>query len=217
MQKIFDILKNISLFSDISDGDLSSVLSYLDAKIVEYKKDGIIFMEGDAADMIGVLLFGKVHIVKEDYYGNRNIVSEIRQGELFAEVFACAESILMPVSVLAVEDSRVLLLNFKKILSEREFPLRNVLLSNMLKTISIKTLLLNRKIDILSKRSTREKLIAYLSAQTKAAGSPEFTIPFNRQELADFLCVDRSAMSAELSRMRREGIIDFSKNKFRML
>ncbi len=217
MKKIFEVLKNVSIFDNIPPDSLGDALDLLKARKALYKKGSPVFLEGSPADFVGLVLSGKIHIIKEDYYGNRNIVAEVCQGELFGEVFACAGIAAIPVSVLAADDSEVLLMDFKSMFMQPADKTCDTLLSNLLKIVANKTLQLNQKIDILSKRTTREKILAYLSMQIKACGSPEFIIPFNRQELADFLCVERSAMSAELGRMKRYGLIDFKKNKFRML
>ena len=168
---------------------------------------------------MGIVLSGKVHIVREDYYGNRNIVAIVSTGEMFGEVFACAGTDLMPVSVFAEEISEIMFIDLRSITTTcgQGCEFHGVIIRNLLRIVSEKNLILNRKIDFLSKRSTREKLLSYLSAQAKRTGSAEFSIPFNRQELADFLCVDRSAMSAELSKMSRDGLIRYEKSRFRLL
>ena len=168
---------------------------------------------------MGIVLSGKVHIVREDYYGNRNIVAIVSPGEMFGEVFACAGTDLMPVSVFAEEISEIMFIDLRSITATcgQGCESHDVISRNLLRIVSEKNLILNRKIDFLSKRSTREKLLSYLSAQAKRTRSAEFSIPFNRQELADFLCVDRSAMSAELSKMSRDGLIRYEKSRFRLL
>ncbi len=216
MKEYFSILKNMSLFRDIDENQISDVLSIMKARVCSYAKGTAVILEGDRADRAGILLSGKLHIVREDFYGNRNIVSDINPGELFAEVFAFSDTDIMPVSVFAEEESRVLFIDCASMMSSAESKNQyaEILLRNMLRIISDKALLLNRNIGFLSKRTTREKLMAYLSFNAKNTRSSSFTIPFTRQELADFLCVDRSAMSAELSRMQKDGLIEYDRNRF---
>ena len=219
MKKFFSQLDMCGLFDGIAPEDIDSMLSCLKAKIIRYKKGSAVFLEGDPAGNVGIVLSGKVHIVREDYYGNRNIVAIVSTGEMFGEVFACAGTDLMPVSVFAEEISEIMFIDLRSITTTcgQGCEFHGVIIRNLLRIVSEKNLILNRKIDFLSKRSTREKLLSYLSAQAKRTGSAEFSIPFNRQELADFLCVDRSAMFAELSKMSRDGLIRYEKSRFRLL
>lgn len=219
MKKFFPQLYACGLFDEISSDDMDALLSCLKAVTTKYKKGSAVFLEGDSVGRVGILLSGKIHIVREDYYGNRNIVAEITAGEMFGEVFACADIESMPVSVFAEEESEIMFIDCSHVMEtcDKGCDFHNALVKNLLRIVARKTLILNRKIDFLSKRSTREKLLAYLSAQAKKAGSSEFTIPFNRRELADFLCIDRSAMSAELSRMQRDGLIRYDRSRFRLL
>ena len=222
MKKIFKDFKelhDIDIFTGIKADELKSMLSCLGAKTVSYKKGSSILLEGDPADSVGIVIYGTVHIIKEDFYGNRSIMAKAETGELFGEVFACADLDTIPVSVFAAENSEIMFINCKKVLTvcNGSCTFHNILISNLLRIVSEKALFLNQKIDFLSKRSTREKVLAYLSSIAKQTGSNDFTIPFNRQELADFLCVERSAMSAELSRMKRDGLIDYSRSHFRLL
>lgn len=219
MKKNFAQLEKLAIFSGIDHDDMDSMLTCLQGKVVSYKKGSTIFFEGDPANLVGVLLSGKAHIIKEDYYGNRNLVAEVSPCELFGEVFACANLDSIPVSVIAMEKSEVLFMDCKRILTTcaNGCKFHNRLISNLLQIVARKTLILNQKIDFISKRSTQEKLMSYLLSQAKQANSSEFVIPFNRQELADFLYVERSAMSAQLSRMRQEGLIEYDRNWFKLL
>lgn len=222
MKNFFEILKNVELFRGIAEKDLSDVLSCLKATAISYDKGKAVLLEGSPADSIGILLSGKVHIVKEDYHGNRNIVAEVLPSELFGEVFVCAEMQSLPVSVFAAEQSKILFISRSRILNpcDKGCGFHNLLIANLLKIISQKALFLNRKINVLSKRTTREKLLSYLGNVCYSGGKKageEFVISFNRQELADFLCVDRSAMSAELSKMQRDGLIVYSGKRFKLL
>jgi len=222
MKKIFKDFKELydsDIFKGIEADELETMLSCLGAKTVSYKKGAAILLEGDPADSVGIVISGTVHIIKEDFYGNRSIMAKAETGELFGEVFACADLDTIPVSVFAAENSEIMFINCKKVLTvcNVSCTFHNILISNLLRIVSEKALFLNQKIDFLSKRNTREKILAYLSAIAKQKGTNDFTIPFNRQELADFLCVERSAMSAELSRMQRDGLIEYSRSHFRLL
>ena len=150
-----------------------------------------------------VVLLGTVQVVQEDYYGNRSVMTVLQPGESFAEVFSCAGFEVMPVSVMAVTDSEVLLLDCRCVLTtcSRSCHFHSLLMKNMLEGMA-------QKIQYMCKRTTREKLMAYLSNQAKQQGSKEFVIPHNRQSLADYLGVERSAMSVEISKLKKAGKID---------
>ena len=138
---------------------------------------------------------------------------------MFGEVFACASVKEMPVSVYAAEKSSVMLLDFKRLLTtcSNACPFHSKVIQNLLQIVSEKALALNKRIEIMSKRSIRDKLICYLTMEYERTRKLQFAIPFNRQQLADYLCVERSALSAEMSRMKKEGIIDYRKNEFWLL
>lgn len=212
----YPILKKNKLFKSVDKEDIGNLLKCLSAKTKTYSKNDIIHMDGDNISYIGIILSGRVQIIKEDYFGNRTILSNLDEGEIFGEAFACANISKIPVTVISATESVILFIDYKRIITVCSsccvFHLK--LIGNMLNILATKNLMLNHKIDCLSKRTTRERLLTYLSFQSKKAESNSFTIPFNRQELADYLCVDRSAMSSELGKMRDEGILDFKKNKF---
>ena len=169
--------------------------------------------------MVGIVLEGCVQMVREDYYGNRSILARMGPAELFGEGFACADVKTFPISVVAVEDSQVLLIDSRRITvtCANACSFHNRMIFNMLKVVANKNLVLNQKIEITSRRTTREKLMAYLLTQAKLHQSDAFTIPYDRQALADYLEVERSAMSAEISKLRRDGIIECEKSTFRLL
>ena len=197
----------------------SEMLSCMQAHVHACAKNQAVLREGDPAGTIGIVLSGGIQVEKTDYYGNRTLLARLEPPELFGEAFACAGVQQLPVSVIAVQDSEVLLIPCKRILTTCanccEFHTR--VLYNLLRIVASKNLMLNQKIEFLSKRTTKEKLMAFLLAQAKQNGSRTFSIPYDRQALADYLGVERSAMSAELSRLRREGKIDFYKNQFKLL
>jgi CRP-like cAMP-binding protein len=166
---------------------------------------------------VGLVLSGGVKIIKEDADGRIALLTELGASDLFGEVFACAGIDHIPVTILASEASEILFIDYKRIITSctAACPFHAKLIENMLKLIAVKSLMLNRKIEILSKRTTREKLFAFFDTQRGMA--KKFTIPYNREELAHYLSVDRSAMSNELCKMRDEGLIAFQKNTFEIL
>ncbi len=214
-----DKIKNVKLFSGIADQDLSSLLSCLSAVVKSYKKDEIIFLSGQPAKSVGIICLGSVHVFKEDFIGNRTIISALSAGELFGESYACAQTSSIPVSVMATTDSKIMLIDYRKIITTcpTTCTFHSRLVENMLGILAYKNVALGQKVDVISRRTTREKLIAFLSEQARKLETNCFTIPFNRQELADYLCVERSAMSAELSKMQKSGIIETNKNEFKLL
>lgn len=219
MEKIFDILEICPLFAGISRQELGALLDCLGARRTEVKKGQVILAEGAPAQFVGIVLEGRVQIEKVDYYGNRSILTQAGPGELFAESFACADAAEMPVSAIATEDGAVMLIQRTRITTgcSNACGFHSRLIANLLKIVSQRNLQLSQKIEITGKRTTREKLMAYLVGQAKYHGSDSFTIPFDRQALADYLQVERSAMSAEISKLRREGILESHKNHFRLL
>ena len=219
MKKYIPILKKTKLFSGVGEEDIASLLSCLGARKKEYKKGEYILREGEHISDIFILVEGKIHIQKDDYWGNRSILSVISVGEMFGEGYAAPESGALLNDVVAVEASSVIFFDVKRILTTCSSACRfhNMIVQNMFFAISDKNRKLVQKLGHMSGRTTRAKLISYLSEEAKRQGSSAFTVPFNRQQLADYLCVDRSAMSNELCKMRDEGMIKFEKSRFELL
>lgn len=219
MKKYIPVLKRTKLFSGVGEEDIASLLSCLGARKKEYKKGEYILREGEHIRNIFILVEGKIHIQKDDYWGNRSILSVISVGEMFGEGYAAPESGALLNDVVAVEDSSVIFFDVKRILTTCSSACRfhNMIVQNMFFAISDKNRRLVQKLGHMSGRTTRAKLISYLSEEAKRQGSSAFTVPFNRQQLADYLCVDRSAMSNELCKMRDEGMIKFEKSRFELL
>ena len=209
MEKYFEIIRKCPLFEGIEDKDLLGLMGCLGAKLISFEKKYTIFTEGSRAKYLGIILSGSAQIIQLDYYGNRSILSIIEPSELFGEAFACAELEAIPVSVVANEACDVLLIECERILHtcSKACGFHQRLIFNLMKDIATKAIMFQQKIEIVSKRSTREKLLAYLNIQSKKAGSRSFDIPFDRQELADYLEVERSGLSAEISKLRKEGIL----------
>lgn len=219
MEQYFSILKKSPLFAGIEEQNLSHMLGCLGAKARQYQKGETIFTEGEPATYIGLLCKGAAQVERIDYNGNRTIVSEVNPGELFAESFACAGAERLPVSVTATEDCDVLLLDCRRITQSccNACAFHQQMIYNLLKITAQKSIRLHQRAEIISHRTTREKLMAYLTLQATQKNSAKFTIPFDRQELADYLEVDRSGLSAEISKMRKEGILNCHRSEFELL
>ena len=217
MKKIFEVAKDNQLFQQIAYSDFKPMLDCLSARKSTFKKGDLILLSGDSVSFLGLILSGGIKITKEDMNGNVTILTKLSASELFGEVFACAEISHSPVTVEAIEETEVLFFDYSKIVVSCTNACRfhTRLIKNMLKLLAQKNLLLNQKIEILSKRTTREKLLCFFDFQKGAAN--EFTIPFTREEMASYLCVDRSGMSRELCKMRDEGLIRFNRNLFEIL
>ena len=176
-------------------------------------------MEDDEISAMGIVISGAVHLVRDDFWGNRTIITRIAPGEIFAESFACGKTGRVPLSAIAVEKTEVLFIYAQKISTVCTFAcsFHTKVLNNMIQELAGKNVRLINKIQHITQHTTREKLISYLSTQAREAGSSSFDIPFNREELAEFLSLDRSAMSSELGRMRTDGLLTFRKNHFSLL
>ena len=216
MKKYIPVLKKTLLFSGISEDNIEAMLSCLQARLCTYEKGGYVLRQGERIENIMILVRGKLHIQSDDYWGNRSIINMIDAGEMFGEAYAAPESGPVMNDVLAVEESAVIFFDVRRIISVCPAACRfhSIAVQNLFFAISEKNRKLVRKLGYMSERSTREKLIAYLSDEAKSQSSSSFSIPFNRQQLADFLSVDRSAMSNELCKMRDEGLLEFEKNRF---
>ena len=201
-------ISTVPLFRGIPAGELPALLDRASAREVRFAKGELLLHRGETPRSLGLVLEGGVHIIREDFWGNRSIVGLAGAGEIFAESYALAGKPL-EVSVLAATDGRALFLDAGH-LSQR-------LSANLLVLLAEKNLMLTEKMRHMARRTTREKLLSYLSAQALRAGAAEFDIPLDRQQLADFLAVDRSAMSAALGKLRDEGVLEFRKNHFRLL
>ena len=212
------LLARCRLFQGIAPKALPSLLDQLEARRHPYSKNALLLRPGESHGRIGILLEGRAYVQREEYSGARTLLTELEPGDLFGEAFACAPDTALPPDVCAraAEPCAVLWLDFQKLLLHRSLDPAHkaALVSNMLAVLAEKDLLLSRRIGHLSKRSIREKLLSYLFEQSQLCGSRSFTIPFDRQALADYLCVDRSAMSAALSRLREEGLITFNRSHF---
>lgn len=201
------------MFSGVSEDEIVSMLSCLDARLCSYKKGEYVLRQGEHVNKICVLVAGELHIQRDDYWGNRTIVNRIDEGETFGEAYVSPRSRAMLNDVVAVEDSDVIFFDVNRVIVTCSSACRfhSMVVQNLFYDISDKNRKLLQKLGHMSGRTTRAKLISYLSDEAKKHGSASFKIPFNRQQLADFLSVDRSAMSGELCKMRDDGLLEFEK------
>jgi len=213
------ILAGSQLFSGIAEPELAAILDCLAARRAVYGRDAFILRSGDTADEVGIVVSGKVHVLTEDHWGNRNIVTAVGPGQMFGESFAGAPGAVLSVDAVAAEETVVLFMAIRRITmscsNACSFHAR--LSRNLLGVLAQRNLVLTDKVRYLSKRSVRDKALAYLSAQARRQGSATFDIPFDRQELADYLACDRSALSNTLCKLRDEGLIVFERNRFTLL
>ena len=216
MQKYLAFLKNTHLFAGVGENEISSMLGCMQATLRIYKKGEYVIRQGERISNLYLLAEGSLLIQRDDYWGNRSIISTVNVGEMFGEAYATPNSEAMLNDVVAVDDSVVMLLDVGKMLTvcSSASKFHSTVVQNLFFALSEKNRKLVQKLGHMSKRTTREKLISYLSDEAKRQKSNSFYIPFNRQQLADFLSVDRSAMSNELCKMRDEGLLSFRKNKF---
>lgn len=218
MEKYLPVLKKSLLFSGVKEEDIVALLSCVEAKVRRYGKGEYVLQQGEYLDDIAILTEGSLHIQNDDYWGNRSILGRISIGEIFGEAYAFSREEPLMNDVVAIENSSVMFINAKKVISTCSSAclFHTLVVQNLFSVLSEKNKKLVQKLGHIGKRSTREKLISYLSQESKRQKSAEITIPFNRQQLADFLSVDRSAMSNELCKMRDEGLLTFRKNVFRL-
>ena len=219
MERFLPILQQCVLFENIRPEEIRGMLACFDAPLKTAGKNTAILSEGDSAEYVGVLLSGSANVVKEDFYGNRSIVGRVEAGQLFAESFACAGVKTMPVSVIANADCHYLLIRCQRITvgCANACSFHSQVIFNLLKAVAGRNLELHQKMEITAKRTTRKKLMAYLLNQAKLQKSSTFTIPYDRQALADYLGVERSAMSAELSKLRDDGVLETNRSRFTLL
>lgn len=219
MQDLVERICKNALFEGMELQEIETLVGCLRPVQRTYQKNEVIWQEGDHVHTVGLVVEGKVLILRDDFWGNRSILGEAAAGGLFGESYACAPGQPVTVSVLAAEDCTVVFLEIAQALAvcgqACSFHLR--MIQNLMQILAQKNLMLSRKIDHISRRSTREKLLAFLSYHAQEQGSATFDIPFNRQELADYLSVDRSALSQELGRMKRDGLVEFTRSHFTLL
>ena len=210
-------LTKIALMQGLNEQEISLILNCLQAKIKKYEKGETIFQEGEKIEEIGIIFSGTVTVQRNDYWGNRSIVALLGELDVFGETFACLNQV-SDVQVIAEEASEILFLQVNRVLTtcSSSCQFHNRLIRNLLEICARKNYQMNVKVDILSQKTTREKLLTFLSRQAIRLGKQQFEIPFNRQQLADYLCIDRAAMSAEISKLQKEGLIKTNRNHFEL-
>ena len=216
MKKVCDARKKSVLFWDIKEEDLERVISCFDVKLSRYDRDEFVIHQGERAKGVGLVVSGQLHIIREDFLGNREILTEVGAGDIFDEVYAVLADEYQSIAVVAVQPTEAAFFSIDKMLTtcSSNCTFHNIIIKNMLRVMAQKNLMLTRKMAHLSRKSIREKLVSYLSDESSRQGKREIKIPFNRQQLADYLSVERSALSRELSKMKEEGLIEFYKNQF---
>lgn len=216
MKDFLPTIAKASIFKGISDDEISSLIACLGARNGAYKKGQFILRTGDTPDSVGLLLTGSALIIQDDFWGNRNILARVNPSTLFAEAFACSPGTIMNVDVTAEDTCSVMWLKVSRILSTcpTACSYHSRMMRNLLSELAVKNLQFNERMMHMGQRTTREKVLSYLSVQSQKQGKKEFDIVFNRQQLADYLSVERSALSAELSKLRNGGYIEFERNHF---
>lgn len=211
-----DYICKSQLFDGISEEELSKILNCLGYSIKTYEKGAIIAMEGHEMKFIGIVLRGSIDMIKEDIWGNIDILTRMVPGDLFGETFACGIELETVVSFMATTNTEVLILPFQKVMNTCAEPcsFHNTLIKNLIYMLTKKNKALMQKLEVVTKRSLREKILAYLSLEAQTQKTKYVQISMSRKELADYLRADRSSLSRELSQMKKEKIIDFDHNTF---
>ena len=212
----YELISRTALFQSCSPKETEKLLHGMQSFTKKYKKGALVCHAGTPVSDVGIVLHGSVQIENNDLWGNKNILSLVRPGEVFAEAYACVPGEPMMVDVIAMEDSEILFLNVPGLFQlassgKGEYA---VLIRNMTMISARKNLLLSRRILHTSSKRIRDRLLSYLSYQSELQGSRYIDIPLNRQQLADYLSLDRSALSKELGKMKQEGLLDYHRNSF---
>lgn len=216
MEEFLSTIRSAPLFSGVSEAELTAMLACLKAEKKDFPKEAFVLRAGDTAESIGLVLTGTVLVIQEDIWGNRNILSKAGLGQTFAAAYACAPGSRLNVSVVAETPVTVLFLNVKRILTvcPSACSYHSRIIRNLLGELAGKNLQFSEKLTHVGQRSTRSKIMSYLSAEAQRLGTYELDIPFSRQQLADYLGVERSGLSLELGKMKKDGLLDYRKSHF---
>ena len=216
---MIDILKKNKLFFGMTEENITSILQCLGSRKKIYPKDDFIFLAGQSVPAVGILISGKAQVVKENMLGDSMIIGNLKAGDMFGETFACMGKKIIPVTVIAMESCEVLFIDISRIVHtcKSACAFHQQLITNLLRTVAEKNAFLHQKMSYITHKTIRSRLEAYFIDMIENSGSYKFTVPFNRNELSDYLCIDRSAMCRELSKMKNEGIIDYKGNNFHWL
>ena len=212
-------LSKTMLFRGATPEEIDAMLGCLSAETRVFRRGQVIFRAGDTISALGLVLSGSVSIENDDVWGNKSILDKVRPGQVFGETYACVPGEPLMISAVAAETAEILFLDVGRVLTlcSNACGFHSALIRNLLTIASQKNLSLSRRIFHTSSKSIRGRLLSYLSHQATLHGSPDFTIPFNRQQLADYLSVDRSALSNELSKMQRDGLLRVDRSHFVLL
>lgn len=205
-------IKKSKIFENLPPEETNEVIRKLSAGKRKFKKGEYILRNGDEARLFGIVLSGEVMIESVDYWGNSIVTAAVTEGGIFAEAYALASGV-MGTDVTARTDSEIMFFSAEKLFLTA---VPEKFMKNLLRAVAAKNVRINEKLSHMSKRTIRAKLISYFSAESRKAKSDEFYLPFNRRRLADYLAVDRSALSAEMSRMKKDGLIDYDRSKVRL-
>ena len=216
-----DILPEVNspLFDGVKPEDRKTMLGCIGYHIGTFRKGDIVAFEEENIKHIGIIISGAVDMIKEDLWGNKTMLVRMRKNELFGETFACGSDNLSVVTFLVSEDAQILFMPFDRVMHSCTMAcvFHHRLIENMVVIIANKNRDLMRKVEVVSKKSLREKILAYLSIQSQSQGSNRFEVPLGRVEWAEYLCADRSALTRELARMKDDGLIDYHRNSFEIL
>ncbi len=218
MKDFLPVIRASRLFSGVSEQELEAMLACLRPETKDYPKDAFVLRAGDTAEAVGLVLSGTILMLQEDVWGNRNILSKAGPGQIFAAAYACAPGSVLNVSVLAETPVTVLFLNVGRVLTlcPAACAHHSRIIRNLLGELAGKNLRLGEKLTHMGQRTTRAKIMSYLSAEAQRLGTYELDIPFSRQQLADYLGVERSGLSLELGKMKQDGLLEFHKNHFEL-
>ena len=219
LEKYYNQIKTSPVFYGMNDDELKGLLECFNARIRKYEKEEMIIRQGDIISNIYLILDGEVNIEKDSYWGRRIIISRLGQNDNLALSFVGSKNIESSIDAITVEDTLVLILSYEKCTSmcQNACTRHKILINNLFQILSKENIELIQKIENVSQKSIRDKLLTYLSNEARKKHSNSFDIQFNRQDLADYLNVDRSAMSFELSKLQKEGFIKYDKNHFELL
>ena len=216
MKKYIHVLTKCPVFSGVNEENLLVMLTCMDAQICRYSKNQPVLRAGDPARYMGIVLSGRVQVIRDAVCGSRSIIADFGPLQVFGAAFACSFIDVLPVSVMAAADSEIMLIDCRRIMTtcSNTCAFHAKMIANLLRSVCERNVLFNQKLEIVTKRTTREKLLAFFDGFIHQAGSLRFSIPYNRQQLADYLGVSRCAMVTEMTRMKEDGLIDFRGNEF---
>ena len=219
MTEYIEDLAQTNLFWEIEPNDIAGLLGCINARRVEYRKDDLIIEEGSMVYDFGIILSGHGRSIKWDTNDKVIIITLLKKGSEIGIILAASLEHKSPVSVQAQDDVSVLLIPFERVFTrcKKACPQHDKLLRNFINIVAEKGLVLHERIDCLLKSTVRDKILAYLTRVSREQHSRTVSIPINRNAMAEYLNVERSALSRELSKMKREGILDYRKNDFKLL